>query len=469
MSNFQQNAINQQRYSPWFVICVAIFITCLITSNIIAVKLFTIFSFVLPVAIIIFPISYIVGDVLTEVYGYAQARRVIWLGFLCNLVTVLAIWLGQLMPPASFWKGQAAYEQILGYTPRILIASFLAYLVGEFVNSFVLAKMKIATEGRWLWTRTIGSTVVGQGLDSLVFIMFAFVGTMPVAALLSVVFAQWLTKSAYEAAATPLTYIAVNFLKRKEGLDTFDRSANFNPFSFKAYRERSTMVTIRHTEEDCLREMKTELENFNPTDPAILNGFYELSKKSLEEVKHLTEYEDEKANRILTAVAFLSALGGLLFVTLVPRNYSGAVLGLNNWNWPSWCYYVSFALFLFFLVLGTLLVVWALKPRFNIPPSWGKMSKSDSNEIEPSSFLFFEQILKTGPQEWAGAFCKGSADQVKAKYIKCNITETYLVSDKIRKKLNYMQPGIFLLWLAVIFLGIWLVSCALLMIIPPGS
>ena len=139
----------------------------------------SVFGLVLPAAIVIFPISYIFGDVLTEVYGYRQARRVIWLGFGCNLIAVVAIWLGQVLPAASFWDGQAAYERILGYTPRLLIASFLAYLVGEFANSFVLAKMKIVTNGRWLWTRTIGSTLVGQGLDSLVFITLAFVGTIP--------------------------------------------------------------------------------------------------------------------------------------------------------------------------------------------------------------------------------------------------------------------------------------------------
>jgi uncharacterized integral membrane protein (TIGR00697 family) len=229
MSELQQNVMSQQRYSPWFIICVSVFITCLITANIIAVKLFNAFGLILPAAIIIFPISYILGDVLTEVYGYVQARRVIWLGFLCNLLAVLAILIGNILPSASFWKGQSAYEQILGNTPRILVASFLAYLVGEFANSFVLAKMKIATKGRWLWTRTIGSTLVGQGLDSLVFITLAFIGTMPLGALYWVVVAQWLTKSVYEAVVTPLTYLVVNFLKRKEGIDVYDYDTKFNP------------------------------------------------------------------------------------------------------------------------------------------------------------------------------------------------------------------------------------------------
>lgn len=221
--------MEQQKHSTWFVVIVAVFITCLITSNIIAVKLFEVSGIVLPVAIVIFPISYIIGDVLTEVYGYSLARRVIWLGFLCNLLTVLAIFIGNVLPSASFWKGQSAYEQILGYAPRILVASFLAYLVGEFSNSFVLAKMKIATKGRWLWTRTIGSTLVGQGLDSLVFITLAFMGTIPISSLASAIIAQWLVKSAYEAVVTPLTYVVVNFLKRKEGVDVYDYETRFNP------------------------------------------------------------------------------------------------------------------------------------------------------------------------------------------------------------------------------------------------
>jgi len=221
----------EERYSARFVVIVAIFVTCLITANITAVKLVNLFGLILPAAILIFPISYIIGDILTEVYGYRQARRVIWLGFLCNVITVGAIWIGQILSPASFWDGQAAYERILGYAPRLLVASFLAYLVGEFANAFVLAKMKIATKGRWLWLRTIGSTLIGQGLDSLVFISLAFVGIMPFRALLSAIVAQWLVKSVYEAVATPITYAVVNLLKRKEGLDVFDYETRFNPLS----------------------------------------------------------------------------------------------------------------------------------------------------------------------------------------------------------------------------------------------
>jgi uncharacterized integral membrane protein (TIGR00697 family) len=221
--------VGEKKYSHWFLIVVAVFVTCLITANIIAVKLVDLFGLILPAAIFIFPLSYITGDVLTEVYGYRQARKVIWLGFLCNVIVVVAIWIAQVLPAAPFWEGQKAYERILGYTPRILMASFLAYLVGEFANSFVLAKMKIATQGRWLWLRTIGSTLVGQGLDSAVFIALAFAGTIPFHLLTQAMVTQWLAKSVYEAAVTPFTYLVVNFLKRKEGMDTYDYETRFNP------------------------------------------------------------------------------------------------------------------------------------------------------------------------------------------------------------------------------------------------
>jgi uncharacterized integral membrane protein (TIGR00697 family) len=233
MLTLEQKAPMRGRYSHWFLLVASIFITCLITSNIIAVKLVNILGWVLPAGTLIFPISYIFGDVLTEVYGYRQARQVIWLGFFCNLIAVVAIWLGQILPAASFWDGQAAYERILGYTPRLLGASFLAYLLGEFANSFILAKMKIATKGRWLWARTIGSTLVGQGLDSLVFMTLAFVGTIPLSILAGAILVQWFFKSVYEAIITPLTYVVVNFLKKREELDIFDTDTRFNPLLFK--------------------------------------------------------------------------------------------------------------------------------------------------------------------------------------------------------------------------------------------
>ena len=211
------------------VFIIAIFITCLITANIIAVKVISLGPVILPAAIFVFPLSYIFGDILTEVYGYRLARRVIWLGFICNLIFVIFAWVGQILPPAPFWEWQEAYESILGYTPRLLVASFFGYLVGEFVNSFVLAKMKIMTRGRWLWSRTIGSTIVGQGLDTAIFVTLAFIGTpsfMPI-----MILYHWLAKTAIEAILTPLTYAAVNYLKKKEAIDTYDYKTNFNPFS----------------------------------------------------------------------------------------------------------------------------------------------------------------------------------------------------------------------------------------------
>ncbi|MBI4181223.1 MAG: queuosine precursor transporter [Chloroflexi bacterium] len=217
------------KVSSRLVVIAAIFVTCLITANIIAVKLVSLGFVILPAAIFVFPLSYIFGDVLTEVYGYRWARRLIWLGFLCNLIFVIFAWIGQVLPPASFWEGQKAYESILGYTPRLLVASFVGYLVGEFANSFVLTKMKILTRGRWLWSRTIGSTIVGEGLDTVLFITLAFIGTpsfLPI-----IILYHWLAKTLIEVVATPLTYAVVNYLKKKESIDTYDNATNFNPLS----------------------------------------------------------------------------------------------------------------------------------------------------------------------------------------------------------------------------------------------
>lgn len=229
MTDVNKASWKDEKVSIWFVVIVGVFVTSLIIANIIAVKLGQIGSLVFPVGVVIFPISYIFGDVLTEVYGYSKARRVIWLGFLCNALAVIAIWVAQQIPPASFWGGQDAFVQILGYTPRLLAASFVAYLIGEFANSFVLAKMKIATKGRWLWMRTIGSTLVGEGLDSLVFITIAFIGTIPGAGILSAVLTQWIMKTVYETIITPVTYLVVNFLKKVEKVEVYDHDTNFNP------------------------------------------------------------------------------------------------------------------------------------------------------------------------------------------------------------------------------------------------
>lgn len=226
----------------WLPAITAIFVTSLIISNLIAVKIISLGPFFLPAAIIIFPISYIFGDILTEVYGYARARQVIWIGFGCNLLAVIAIWLSIQLPPAPFWKigpwkdaglAQQAYAAIFGFTPRLLFASFIAYLLGEFLNSFVLAKMKIATAGRHLWLRMISSTLIGQLADSGVFISLAFYGLVPMAELGKLILTQWLLKSSYEGVVTPLTYLLVNYLKRAEGIDYFDRDTKFTHWKWK--------------------------------------------------------------------------------------------------------------------------------------------------------------------------------------------------------------------------------------------
>lgn len=217
----------------YYDVAVTLFVASLLTANIIAVKLIQIGPLILPAGVVIFPLSYILGDILTEVYGFRWARRAIWLGFFANLVAVFAIWIAGLLPSPSFWTDQQAYMTILGFAPRLLLASFVAYLVGEFANSTVVAKMKIWTQGRYLWTRTIGSTVVGQGLDSFVFIVIAFFGTLAPPVLIMTVLSQWLFKVAYEIAATPLTYAAVNRLKRVEGVDAYDIDTRFNPFALE--------------------------------------------------------------------------------------------------------------------------------------------------------------------------------------------------------------------------------------------
>ena len=220
------------RVTGFFLVLAVLFVTLLIVSNIIAVKIIEVGGHILPAAIVLFPITYILGDILTEVYGFRFARRVIWLGFLCNAVAVVGFWVGGLLPVAPFWHDQDAYGAILGYTPRLLVASLAGYLVGEFSNSIVLSRMKVATKGRWLWTRTIGSTVVGEGVDSAVFITLAFAGTPAGAAVGDLVLTQWTVKVLYEAAATPFTYAVVAWVKRHEGIDTYDRQVSLNPLAF---------------------------------------------------------------------------------------------------------------------------------------------------------------------------------------------------------------------------------------------
>lgn len=218
--------------SPLLLVITAVFITALIAANVVAVKLIQPFGWVVPAGIVIFPVSYIFGDVLTEVYGYGRARQVIWLGFLCNLLFVLAVVAAQRVPASPAFDAQPAYDRILGYTPRLLAASFGGFLVGEFANSYVLARLKLATAGRHLWLRTIGSTIIGEGLDSLVFGAIAFAGAVPDPVLRDIIWHNWLLKSAYETLATPLTYLIVARLKAVEGIDHYDRDTNWNPLPF---------------------------------------------------------------------------------------------------------------------------------------------------------------------------------------------------------------------------------------------
>ena len=233
------------KFSPWFLVITALFTTCLITANIIAVKLVLVGGVVFPAGVIVFPLSYLFGDVLTEVYGFGVTRIVIWLGFLCNLLAVIAFSVTGALPSAPFWHDQAAYTAILGFTPRLLLASLISYLIGEFVNSFVLAKMKIATKGRFLWMRTIGSTLFGEGIDTLFFISIAFWGSVPLPAIISLILSQWVIKVLYEVVATPFTYLIVNFLKRQESLDTYDYNTNFNPFLlFQSVRKKEPAVAL---------------------------------------------------------------------------------------------------------------------------------------------------------------------------------------------------------------------------------
>jgi uncharacterized integral membrane protein (TIGR00697 family) len=180
-----------------------------------------------------FPLGYVIGDVLTEVYGYARARRVIWAGFAALLFMAFMSWVVVALPPAPGWEGQAAYESVFGQVWRIVIASITAFWAGEFVNSYVMARMKIWTGGKHLWSRTIGSTVVGQGVDSIIFYPLAFWGLWSQEQVISVMITNWLLKVGWEVVLTPVTYVVVGWLKRKEGVDIFDEGTNFSPFKTK--------------------------------------------------------------------------------------------------------------------------------------------------------------------------------------------------------------------------------------------
>lgn len=213
---------NEIKFSKLFLLLAILTAGCILTANIVAVKLISLNGIFVSGGIVVFPIIYILNDILTEVYGLKRAKYVIWFSFLANLLFVGAVALVSLLPNAPFWTDQKAFDTILGFTPRLLFASFVAYLVGSFANAIVLSKMKVATAGRHLWARTIGSTIVGEGLDSLIFVSIAFWGIIPNPAILNLVGTQWLLKTAYETVMTPVTYLVVNYLKKKEGIDEYD-------------------------------------------------------------------------------------------------------------------------------------------------------------------------------------------------------------------------------------------------------
>lgn len=232
--------IRDHRHFRYYDLFVHAFVAILLISNIVAPKLVelgpfplgfvTLGPFLLSGAQILFPLTYIFGDIFTEVYGYAASRRAIWIGFFASILLTVVSMLIVAMPPATSWTGQEAYQYVLGFLPRIVVASLVAYLVGEFANAYVLSRMKILTNGKHLWTRTIGSTVIGQAVDSFLVMLIAFGGTQPWSVLVNLMISGYLAKVLFEAAATPFTYLVVNFLKRQEGIDVYDTHADYNPF-----------------------------------------------------------------------------------------------------------------------------------------------------------------------------------------------------------------------------------------------
>jgi len=207
-----------------------IFVTSLTIADTIAVKIISVGPFTLPAAIIVFPISYIFSDILTECYGYEKTRTVIWWGFFCLAGMSLMYWIATLLPPAPFWTDQEPFRRLFGLVPRIAMSSFVAYLVGEFLNSMVMSRIKVLMSGRHLWFRAVASTVVGQGADSAVFYTAAFAGIYPALTLLKIGVSAFVLKCAYEVIALPLTYVIVHWLKKAEGVDVYDNNVNYTPF-----------------------------------------------------------------------------------------------------------------------------------------------------------------------------------------------------------------------------------------------
>ena len=217
----------------WLPVITGLFVGVLLISNIASVKPVIFWKFTFDGGTLLFPLSYIFGDILTEVYGYRASRKVIWTGFACaGLMSVILWWVGRLPSPAEAWgpEAQAGYDRVLMPVGRIVIASLIAYFAGEFSNSFVLAKLKIFTKGRFLWIRTISSTLVGEGIDTLIFVLVAFYGLWPNDIVLTVIVSNYIFKCAFEIFATPITYAVVIALKKSEGMDVYDIGTNFNPF-----------------------------------------------------------------------------------------------------------------------------------------------------------------------------------------------------------------------------------------------
>lgn len=220
----------------YFALLASLFVAALLVSNVAAQKLMQLGPFVFPGGILLFPVTYIFGDVLTEVYGFARARQVIWAGFVANIMMAAVLALVVALPPAPQWPLQREFAAALGMVPRVVAASLVGYWAGEFVNAFALARLKVRTQGRHLWARTIGSTVAGQAVDTALFVTIAFGGLLPASVVAGAAWWSYLFKVLYEAAATPLTYALVRRLKQAEGLDVFDRETRFTPFAWRAER-----------------------------------------------------------------------------------------------------------------------------------------------------------------------------------------------------------------------------------------
>ena len=210
----------------------ALFVAVLLISNVTSTKIVAFGPLTFDGGTILFPLSYIFGDILTEVYGYSRSRKVIWLGFISALLMSLTFILIGALPPAADWQYQSAYNQILGLTPRIVVASLIAYFAGEFSNSFMLAKLKLFTNGRLLWTRTIGSTLVGQLVDTSLFVLIAFTSVVPIKLLLAIMVSNYIFKCGVEILFTPVTYWVTGWLKQQEREDYYDIGTDFNPFRF---------------------------------------------------------------------------------------------------------------------------------------------------------------------------------------------------------------------------------------------